>query len=224
MGGWVMVRPVRSEARPWIATSPAEWRSVARCATRHSRPMIKSFRHNGLRKFFETGSTSGIQASHAKRLQMQLAALGTAQAVENMDIPGFRLHPLEARMRGRWPVSINGNWRMTFEFQDGNAYILDYEDYHRWLCTTLPIPVSSSPASILNPIGSAVANLPKSRMLRRRRSVVSSRAAAGSPRKWRSVCPRQLGALRRAGSPCRTPMTCGSLANLSTCSGLASSN
>jgi proteic killer suppression protein len=92
--------------------------------------MIKSFRHKGLRRLYETGSTSGVQLSHAKRLRMQLAALDTAQAVEDMDIPGFRLHPLKGAMRGRWSISVNGNWRITFEFQDGNAYVLDYEDYH----------------------------------------------------------------------------------------------
>lgn len=92
--------------------------------------MIKSLRHKGLRKFFETGSTSGIQASHAKRLRMQLATLDTALTIEDMDIPGFRLHPLKGQMRGRWSVSVNGNWRLTFEFQDGNADVVDYEDYH----------------------------------------------------------------------------------------------
>lgn len=92
--------------------------------------MIKSFRHKGLRQFFETGGTSGVQANHAKRLRMQLAALDTAQTIEDMDIPGFRLHPLLGKMRGRWSITVNGNWRVTFEFQDGNAHVLDYEDYH----------------------------------------------------------------------------------------------
>jgi proteic killer suppression protein len=92
--------------------------------------MIKSFRHKGLRRFHEVGSTSGIQASHGRRLRMQLTALDTAQAVEDMDIPGFRLHPLKGKLRGRWSITVNGNWRLTFEFQDGNAYVLDYEDYH----------------------------------------------------------------------------------------------
>ena len=92
--------------------------------------MIKSFRHKGLRRLFETGSTSGIQASHAKRLWMQLAALDTAQSIDDMDIPGFRLHPLKGSHEGRWSITVNGNWRMTFEFVDGNAYVLDYEDYH----------------------------------------------------------------------------------------------
>ncbi len=79
---------------------------------------------------FETGNASGVQASHAKRLRMQLAALDTARTIEDMDIPGFRLHPLKGQMRGRWSVTVNGNWRLTFEFRDGNAYVLDYEDYH----------------------------------------------------------------------------------------------
>lgn len=92
--------------------------------------MIKSFRHKGLRRLFETGSTSGVQASHAKHLRMQLAALDTAQSIEDMDIPGYRLHPLKGPMRGRWSIWVNGNWRLTFEFQNGNAHVLDYEDYH----------------------------------------------------------------------------------------------
>ncbi len=92
--------------------------------------MIQSFRHKGLRKLFETGSTAGIQASHAKRLRLQLTALDTAHVIEDMEVPGFALHPLKGAMRGRWSISVNGNWRLTFEFKDGNAYVLDYEDYH----------------------------------------------------------------------------------------------
>ena len=92
--------------------------------------MIQSFEHKGLRRFYETGSVAGIQASHAGRLRLQLAALETAQVVQDMDIPGFRLHPLKGQMRGRWAITVNGNWRLTFEFRDGHAYVLDYEDYH----------------------------------------------------------------------------------------------
>ncbi|MBX7054043.1 MAG: type II toxin-antitoxin system RelE/ParE family toxin [Pyrinomonadaceae bacterium] len=92
--------------------------------------MIRSFRHKGLGKFFETGSRAGIQPHHAKRLRMQLAALDTAQSIEDMDIPGFRLHSLKGKETGRWSIWVNGNWRLTFEFIDGHAYVLDYEDYH----------------------------------------------------------------------------------------------
>ena len=79
---------------------------------------------------FETGNTSGVQASHTKRLRVQLVALDTARSVDDMDIPGFRLHRLKGAMQSRWSISVNGNWRITFEFTDGNAYVLDYEDYH----------------------------------------------------------------------------------------------
>jgi proteic killer suppression protein len=92
--------------------------------------MIKTFRHKGLKKYFETGVSAGIQPHHAKRLRMLLAALDTAQNIEDMSVPGFRLHPLKGEGKGRWSVWVNGNWRMTFEFQNGDAHILDYEDYH----------------------------------------------------------------------------------------------
>ena len=92
--------------------------------------MVKSFRHKGLRQFFESGSLAGIQPHHARRLRMQLAALDTGQSIQDIDIPGFRLHPLTGGDRGRWSIWVNGNWRLTFEFRDGDAYILDYEDDH----------------------------------------------------------------------------------------------
>ena len=92
--------------------------------------MIKSFRHKGLRKYYETGSMAGVQASHGKRLRMQLAALDSAQTIDDMDIAGFGLHSLKGKLKGLWSISVNGNWRLTFEFHDGNVYILNYEDYH----------------------------------------------------------------------------------------------
>ena len=92
--------------------------------------MIQSFRHKGLRKFFESGSAAGVQPHHAKRLRMLLAALDTTQSIEDMNVSGFRLHLLRGSGRDRWSVWVNGNWRLTFEFKDGHAYVLDYEDYH----------------------------------------------------------------------------------------------
>jgi len=92
--------------------------------------MIKSFRHKGLKNFYESGSASGIQPQHAKRLRMQLVALDTATTIEDMDIPGFKLHPLKGSDKGRWSIWVNGNWRVTFEFRDGHAFALNYEDYH----------------------------------------------------------------------------------------------
>ena len=92
--------------------------------------MIHSFRHKGLQRLYERGSLAGVQPHHAKRLRMLLAALDTAQAIEDMEIPGFRLHQLKGKDKGRWSVWVNGNWRITFEFKDTHAYVLDYEDYH----------------------------------------------------------------------------------------------
>ncbi|MBU0966429.1 MAG: type II toxin-antitoxin system RelE/ParE family toxin [Proteobacteria bacterium] len=92
--------------------------------------MIKSFKHKGLKKFFETGNVSGIRPEHKQKLRMLLAALDTATCIEDMDLPGFRLHPLKGNRLGLWAVDVSKNWRMVFEFRDGNAYIVTYEDYH----------------------------------------------------------------------------------------------
>ena len=92
--------------------------------------MIVPFRYKGLRKYFETGSKAGIQPAHANRIRMQLVALDTAQTVDDMNIPGFSLHALQGNALDRWSIRVNGNWRITFEFENGNAMILDYEDYH----------------------------------------------------------------------------------------------
>ena len=103
---------------------------VACCATHYNVVVIKSFKHKGLRKYYETGIKAGIQAKHAGRLRMQLVALDTARVVEDMDVPGYRLHRLKGRAKNRWSIEVSGNWRLTFEFKDGNACVLDYEDYH----------------------------------------------------------------------------------------------
>ena len=92
--------------------------------------MIKSFKHKGLRVYYEKGSLKGIQASHSKKLRMQLAALDTACSIDDIDIPGYNLHPLKGDRKGLWSISVSGNWRLTFEFTDGNVFVLDYEDYH----------------------------------------------------------------------------------------------
>ncbi len=92
--------------------------------------VIQSFRHKGLKRFYESGSLAGIQPKHAKRLRMLLVALDTAHVIGDMEVPGFNLHPLKGQVKGRWSVWVNGNWRVTFEFREGHAYVLDYEDYH----------------------------------------------------------------------------------------------
>ncbi len=103
---------------------------VAICATLLNLDMILSFKHKGLQKFYETGSKAGIQAKHEKRMRLMLSALDTATRIDDMDIPSFKLHPLTGSRKEIWSISVSGNWRLTFRFEDGNAHIVNYEDYH----------------------------------------------------------------------------------------------
>jgi proteic killer suppression protein len=92
--------------------------------------MIRSFRHKGLAKFFATGSRAGVQAAHAERLRLILAALNAAVAPSDMGLPGLKLHPLKGGRSGTWSVTVSGNWRITFRFSGKDAIDVDYEDYH----------------------------------------------------------------------------------------------
>jgi len=93
--------------------------------------MIKSFKHKGLKKFFEYGDVSGIQTAHAKKIYKILSAIDGAETINFLkSMQGFNLHPLKGDKKGLWSITVNGNWRITFEFIDKNAYILDYQDYH----------------------------------------------------------------------------------------------
>ena len=94
--------------------------------------LIKSIRHKGLKKFFNSGGndTRGINSDHEGNLRDQLAALDSTTDIADMDLPGWRLHPLKGKDKGRHAIWVSGNWRMTFEFKNGDAYVVDYEDYH----------------------------------------------------------------------------------------------
>ncbi len=92
--------------------------------------MIKTFRNKGLQKYFETGTKAGIQPDHEQKVRMRLAALDTANCIEDMDLPGFRLHPLKGDRKGSWAIDVNRNWRIVFSLEQGNVFDVDYEDYH----------------------------------------------------------------------------------------------
>ena len=92
--------------------------------------MIQSFRHAGLEKFFLTGSKAGIQPAHAVKLRLQLTLLNTAKNEQRMNVPGWDLHPRKGNLAGHWSVKVNGNWRMTFAFEDEQAILVNYQDYH----------------------------------------------------------------------------------------------
>jgi len=92
--------------------------------------MIKSFKHKGLCKFFETGSVASVQPGHKQKLRLRLTALDTATCIEDINTPGWRLHSLKGERQKLWAIDVNKNWHIVFKFKDGNAYIVDYEDYH----------------------------------------------------------------------------------------------
>ncbi len=92
--------------------------------------MIKSFIHKGLQKFYENGTTKGIQFAHAKKIKMRLFALDTALVIEDMALPGFNLHELKGDRAGIYSIKVSGNWRITFRFEDRDVEIVNYEDYH----------------------------------------------------------------------------------------------
>lgn len=93
--------------------------------------MIKAFKHRGLQNFFEKGSKAGIQAAHAPKLARQLRQSNDSIGPDDMDIPGWGLHPLKGRGPKRhWSVWVNGNWRLTFTFEGRDAILVDYQDYH----------------------------------------------------------------------------------------------
>lgn len=92
--------------------------------------MIKSFRHKGLETFFRTGSKAGIQPAHAGKLRRILGVLDQASQPEQMNLPGFKLHPLGEDLEGFWSVWVNGNWRVIFRFEGEDAELVNYLDYH----------------------------------------------------------------------------------------------
>ncbi len=92
--------------------------------------MIISFRHKGLRQFYESGSKAGIQAQQENRLRLILARLDASREPRDMNLPGLRLHPMSGDLAGFWSVSVSGNWRVIFRFNGEDACDVDYLDYH----------------------------------------------------------------------------------------------
>jgi toxin HigB-1 len=92
--------------------------------------MIKSFKHKGLENFFYTGSKKGIKPSHASRLERILDRLNAAIEIKDMHYPGSNFHQLSGDKKDFFAVKVSGNWRIFFQFIDGDAYVVDYDDYH----------------------------------------------------------------------------------------------
>jgi toxin HigB-1 len=92
--------------------------------------MIKSFRHKGLNRLYETDDHRGVRADHADKLRRILARLDASKAASDMDLPGYRLHALKGPLASYYAVTVNGNWRVIFRFEDGAPWDVDYVDYH----------------------------------------------------------------------------------------------
>ena len=92
--------------------------------------MVRSIRHKGLKRLYEEDDPRGVVAEHAAKLRDILARLDAAGTVTDMDLPGFRLHPLKGGLKGFWAVTVRANWRVIFRFADGDALDVDYADYH----------------------------------------------------------------------------------------------
>jgi proteic killer suppression protein len=92
--------------------------------------MIKSWKHKGLRRFFETGSTAGIQSAHQERIKIILQRLNAAIRPEDMNTPGMAFHPLKGNLKGYFAVTVRSNWRIIFKFEGEDAILVNYLDYH----------------------------------------------------------------------------------------------
>ena len=92
--------------------------------------MIRKIRHKGLKRLYAEGDGSRVQSNHVEILEEILLALDQAERPGQMDLPGYRLHPLKGKRKGEWSVSVSGSWRVTFRFEGADATDVDYEDYH----------------------------------------------------------------------------------------------
>ena len=92
--------------------------------------MISSFRQKGLKRLYEDDDAGGLNPGHVEKLRRILARLDIATTPRDLNLPGYRLHPLKGDLKGFWAVTVQANWRVTFRFAEGHALDVDYVDYH----------------------------------------------------------------------------------------------
>lgn len=92
--------------------------------------MIKSFKHKGLKRFYGDNDASGVNPEQVIRIARILDRLEASKIIADMNIPGYKLHLLSGNRKNSWSVKVSGNWRITFRFENGNAYDINLEDYH----------------------------------------------------------------------------------------------
>lgn len=92
--------------------------------------MIRRIRHRGLRRLYEDDNRRGLDARHVERIMRVLAYLDRASEPRELDLPGWRLHPLKGELAGYWSITVTANWRLVFRFENGDVTDVDYVDYH----------------------------------------------------------------------------------------------
>ncbi|MCH8187888.1 MAG: type II toxin-antitoxin system RelE/ParE family toxin [Proteobacteria bacterium] len=92
--------------------------------------MIQNFKHRGLKRLFERNDKSQVRPDHLETIEDILAFLDIAEKPQDLDKPGYNLHPLKGNLKGFWSVKISGNWRIIFRFEDGDAFDVNLIDYH----------------------------------------------------------------------------------------------
>ena len=92
--------------------------------------MIRRFRHRGLERLYKDDDRRGLNPQHVERIKRVLAYLDRAAEPRDMDMPGWRLHPLKGELAGFWSITVRANWRVIFRFESGDATDVDYLDYH----------------------------------------------------------------------------------------------
>ena len=92
--------------------------------------MIRSFRHKGLKRLHEDDEARGLSAEHVEKLRRVLGRLDIARVPQDLDLPGYRLHPLKGDLKGFWAVTVQANWRVVFRLEEGQVFDVDYTDYH----------------------------------------------------------------------------------------------
>lgn len=92
--------------------------------------MIKTIRHRGLKRLYERGDASRVDPRLLDKVRRVLTILQAATRPEEMDLPGYVLHPLTGDLKGFWSVRVSGNWRVIFRLEGGHAYDVDLVDYH----------------------------------------------------------------------------------------------
>ena len=130
--GWSVTIEHPGRQPPCVCVSVGQIdESIDSCTgTRYNQFMIRSFHHRGLRRLYERDDPRRIAADQLDRITLALADLDAAGKPSDLDVPGYRLHPLRGDRRGLWSISITGNWRITFRFEAGDVYDVDLVDYH----------------------------------------------------------------------------------------------